>query len=304
MKNIFKSGFLILFLLVGCSPQLNKSLLNDLKELSSDKYEGRKTGTKGAELAADFIAQRFEDISLLPYTNNSYRQLFSFDTDNKRLTGTNIIGLVKGTSDKTMVISAHYDHLGVKNGKTYNGADDNISGVAALFYLADYFSKNKPYHTLIFAAFDAEEAGLKGSSFFVEDYLKRSSNIVLNINMDMIGISPKNEINIAGTYHYPFFREYIPESENKAKIRLGHDNIHTDRDDWTNQSDHYSFFEHGIPFLYFGVENHKHYHQPTDTYQNIHKKFYINTVKNILETIKNLDEGMMKRASFRKNLIH
>ncbi|RRN77328.1 M20/M25/M40 family metallo-hydrolase, partial [Pseudoxanthomonas sp. SGD-10] len=191
---------------------------------------------------------------------------------------------------------------GIQNGKIYNGADDNASGVAALFYLAEYFIKNKPNHTLIFAAFDAEEAGFKGSSYFIEDYLKESNNIILNVNMDMIGISPKNEIYISGTYHHPFFKEYIPKSKRHAKIRLGHDNINTDMDDWTNQSDHYPFFEQGIPFLYFGVENHKHYHQPTDTYENINKKFYNSTVEIILETLKNLDEGLMLRASFRKNL--
>ena len=87
-------------------------------------------------------------------------------------------------------MSAHYDHIGVRNGQVFNGADDNASGTAALFALGKYFSEHRPEHTVIFAAFDAEEAGEWGSKSFVKQPPVPAASIVVNINMDMIARDP------------------------------------------------------------------------------------------------------------------
>src|SRR5690606_18370697 len=100
----------------------------------------------------------------------------------------NVLGWIKGTEnpDSFIVISAHYDHEGVKKGIIYNGADDNASGVSALFSFAEYFKSNPPKHSVILAAFDAEELGLRGSKYFVENPIVPLEKIRLNINLDMV----------------------------------------------------------------------------------------------------------------------
>src|SRR5690606_5460658 len=135
-----------------------------------DEFQGRESGTPGAEKARTYIQERFKSLGLqsfAPYPD--YLQSFDFTEKNgNTLSGKNIIGYIPGKLKEALVISAHYDHIGIQNGKIYNGADDNASGISGLLHIAAYFSKNKPNFTLIFAAFDAEEKGLKGSKYFVD----------------------------------------------------------------------------------------------------------------------------------------
>lgn len=278
--------------LSSCSPKINtNTVLNDLKELSSDKYEGRKTGTKGAEMAAEMIIKRLESLGVKNYSNN-YRQAFTFKTRaGETIKGNNIVGYLQGKTDEVIVISAHYDHLGIKNGKIFNGADDDASGVCAVLAYAEYFSKNKPEHTLIFVAFDAEELGLQGSRYFVENTAVDLKKIVMNINMDMIAHNDKNELYASGTFHFPELRQFIFTKNASPKILFGHDDPKTGNEDWTYQSDQGSFFAKKIPFIYFGVEDHKDYHQETDEFKNINQTFYTSSVKAILAVIKNLDKN-------------
>ncbi|MFC5284025.1 M20/M25/M40 family metallo-hydrolase [Pedobacter alpinus] len=230
-------AIIITLTLNACSNKINQTqILNDLKEISSDKYEGRATGTKGGALAARFITDRFQSLGLQAFTKD-YEMPFSFKTrKGEEINGKNIIGFIKGKSEKAIVISAHYDHLGIKNGVIYNGADDDASGISAILAYAAYFSKNKPEHTLIFAAFDAEEMGLTGSKKFVENPPVDLENISLNINLDMIGRNDKNELFACGTFHNPQLKPFIFSKNNKPKIILGHDDPKLGSNDWTNQS--------------------------------------------------------------------
>lgn len=288
----------IAFILNACSKKINQSqVLKDLEEIASDKYEGRATGTKGAEMAAKFIKDRYTSLGLQAFTKN-FEMPFSFNNKGEEIKGKNIVAYIKGQTDKVIVISAHYDHLGVKNGLIYNGADDDASGIAAILSYAEYFSKNKPVHTLVFAAFDAEEMGLMGSKKFVEKPPVAARDIILNINLDMIGQNDKNELYACGTYHYTQLKQYILSKNNKPQIILGHDDPKLGHNDWTNQSDHFSFHQKNIPFVYFGVEDHKDYHQATDDYENINQIFYTHSVNAILSIIKNIDEKISYKTLF------
>jgi len=268
-------------------------MLEDLRKLSHDAAEGRRTGTNGAEAARRFIIKQMENMRLKSLQDD-FRHSFSFTTSRgDTIQGENIVGYIKGEQQTAFVITAHFDHLGVRDGVVYNGADDNASGVAALLALAEYFQSYKPRHTLVFAALDAEEMGLQGAKAFVNDPSIPQEMIKLNINMDMISMNDKNELYVAGTHHYPQLKPIIQEvNVLPLQLKFGHDSPDLGNDDWTNSSDHGPFHKKGIPFLYFGVEDHEHYHKPTDDFENVNKDFYIKAVHAILDCILALDAAL------------
>ena len=159
-----------------------------------------------------------------------------------------------------------------------------------MFTIAEYFKNNPIKHTLIFAAVDGEEIGSVGAEIFLKNYSDKN-NIALNINMDMIAHNDKNELYACGTFHFPALKPYIFYNQSDAKILFGHDDPKTGNEDWTYQSDQGSFFAKKIPFIYFGVEDHKDYHKETDEFQNINQKFYTAAVNAILGVIKNIDKN-------------
>lgn len=276
----------------------SKRLLRDIKFLSFDEMKGRAAGTLGNAMARIYITKRFKE-SGLEHFGGKYTQEFSFkNQDKKKTKGVNVIGFIKGKSkpDKYIVITAHYDHLGDEDEKIYNGADDNASGTAALFALAAHFKRDHPAHTLIFVAFDAEEEGLHGSNFFVKNLPVKKRDVLLNINLDMISRNDKKELYVAGMHHYPFLKKYIEPFRKKSKIKLlyGHDTPALGHDDWTNASDHAPFHRAKIPFAYFGVEDHEDYHKPTDVFENIDQKFYVDVVETILIITKHIDKNYKK----------
>lgn len=269
-----------------------KQLLRDVEVLSADDMQGRAIGTVGGIKAREYVLKKFKEVGITAF-NDNYLQAVPYKRGDKEQPGANVIGFIKGKDhpEKYIVISAHYDHEGIKSGQIYNGADDNASGVSALFALATYFKKNQPQNSLIFAAFDGEETGVVGSRKFVAEPPVKIENIVLNVNMDMISHSDKDELYAAGTHHYPQYKPFIEKLVAQAKVKLlfGHDRPGSGSADWTFQSDHGSFHMKKIPFVYFGVEDHKDYHQPTDDYATITKEFYVRSVETILEAVKALD---------------
>lgn len=284
--------------------QESSKLLKDVEILSSDAYEGRKTGTKGAEMTRIYIKKRFDSIGLQAYPAlKGFEQSFSLGKTGSQISGRNMIGYIKGKTEQAIVISAHYDHIGIINGEIYNGADDNASGVAALLHFAEYYKKHQPNHTLIFAAFDAEEMGLQGAKAFVTNPPVALEKIALNINMDMISHNDKGELYVCGTFKYPQLKTFITTSVPDIKVLRGHDDPKLGKDDWTSQSDHAAFNARNIPFLYFGVEDHKDYHQATDEYKNINKEFFVNATKAILEIINNIDRKRGLQQIFKERHI-
>ena len=271
-------------------------LLSDLRVLSADDMQGRRTGTPGGEKARAFIIDRFKASGILPF-GASYESAFDFTggrgTGQQR--GVNVIGHIEGKRNprRYIVVSAHYDHLGVRNGVVYNGADDNASGTAALFAIAKYFAAHQPENSLIFAAFDAEELGLAGSKAFVKSPPVGASQLSLNINADMIGRAPDDKLFVVGTARQPFLRPYILAVASKAPVKLliGHEDPRQP-EDWTGDSDHYSFLQAKIPALYFGVEDFDQHHKATDDYATITFSFYVHAVETLIEAIREFDANL------------
>jgi len=273
-------------------------LLQNIKTLSSDSFEGRRTGTKGAIRAKKYIISQFKTLNIVPLAND-FEQPFSFTSKGKNYQGVNVLGLIKGTDypENYIVISAHYDHEGIKYGKIYNGTDDNASGISALFSFAEYFKNNPPKHSVILAAFDAEELGLKGSKYYVDNPIIPLKNIMINFNFDMISRSDKNQLFAVGTSYSEILKDVILNTKYSTKIELltGHDNRLNWKSDWTNSSDHASFHKKDIPFLYFGVDDHEDYHKPTDDYENIQPEFFIEAVKITISVFEKIDDLQIKR---------
>ena len=269
-------------------------MMTDISVLAHDSMEGRMVGTPGSARARAFLERSFRQRGLQPVVANTYLMPFSFERRDTSMTGVNIVGMVRGSSepDSYIVVTAHYDHVGMRNGEIYNGADDNASGTAALLAIADYFTSNRPQHSIIFAALDAEEGGLRGARAFVENPPVPLESVVLNINMDMVGRNDAGELYVAGTAHYPQLLPYVQRVAQSAEVTLipGHDRPGArPSDDWTNASDHAAFHGAGIPFLYFGVEDHPDYHQPTDELQGIQPGFYTRAVRTVLSAVRLLD---------------
>jgi Zn-dependent M28 family amino/carboxypeptidase len=282
---------LILLPFVSCSQKMSSSqVLNDLEYLSSDSLKGRKTGTPENRIAASFIADRFKKLGLRSFTPGYIHPFTLKNKSNVEIQGANVVGYVPGKKKDILVISAHFDHVGVINGLIYNGADDNASGTSCLLSLAASFANTKPNYTLLFVAFDAEEMGLQGSKAFVANPPVPLETIKADLNMDMISHNDKGELYVSGTFKTPALKPFLPNGYGLLKLLPGHDDPKLGADDWTNQSDQGSFNRKGIPFLYFGVEDHKDYHKETDEFKNINKPFFLDAVEVIRQTVKNLDE--------------
>jgi hypothetical protein len=270
-------------------------LLAHLTFLASDSLEGRATGSRGNRIAREYIAQAFDDIGLARF-EGSWVQPFTFERDDASYDGANVVGFVEGAAsrDSFIVVTAHFDHVGIRDGEVYNGADDNASGIAALLALGAHFATHPPRHSIIFAALDAEELGHHGAKAFVADPPHRVpiEGIFLNINMDMVSHSD-SVLYVAGTYHYPELKRYIERVRDGARVNLpfGHDSPDLPQD-WTTSSDHSAFHEVGIPFLYFGVEDHPDYHKPTDDVERINREFYLGAVEAILDVLIEIDGGL------------
>ncbi|MGB8508561.1 MAG: M20/M25/M40 family metallo-hydrolase [Pyrinomonadaceae bacterium] len=278
-------------------------LLADVKTLADDSMEGRKAGTPGGARARAYIVGRFKDVGLKPFGASFEQHVKLSEEKDGARDGANVVGYVAGKTEPNLylVVTAHYDHLGVKGGKIYNGADDNASGVAALLQLASYFSRHQPAHSVVFAALDAEEGSGAGAKTFVGVPHVEKKNIVLDINLDMVSHSDRGELYAAGAHPYPFLRPYLEQAAAHAtvKLLLGHDDPKLGHDDWTFQSDQGAFHREHIPFVYFGVEDHKDYHQPTDDFDTITPDFFARAAATILETAKLLDANLKTIQSAR-----
>lgn len=267
-------------------------LLENVEELASDNYNGRAVGTQGSTKARTFIKNAWKEHNVKPFVND-FEQVFETKIKEETLNATNVLGMIEGSEfpEKYIVISAHYDHVGVKDGVVYNGADDNASGVGALIAFAEYFKKNSPKHSVILAAFDNEEYGLQGAKHFVKQAAKDSLNVAFNINMDMISRSKKNEIYAVGQLSQKELQPLIAglELPEGISIPTGHEGNDGTRN-WLYASDHAPFYRAEIPVLYFGVDDHSDYHKPTDDFDKIDKEFYIKVVEVIIKTFNAVDD--------------
>lgn len=281
----------------------SEKLLKHIEYLSSDELAGRKPLSEGSFAARKYILDELTSYPTIEALYPDFTQLFSFVSGRdlkKYEDAANLVAFIPGSSSrKVIVVTAHYDHVGTgrpnSNGDSiFNGADDNASGTAALITLAEYFSKNRPVHSMMFVALDAEEMGLKGAKALLDDFPYPLDQILLNVNMDMLSRNEKNELYASGTYHNPQFKRILEKASVgfDPKLMLGHDVTGTGREDWTKSSDHGAFFDKKIPHIYFGVEDHEDYHKPSDEFKNIQPEFYINAVNLVLKCILALDQDL------------
>jgi hypothetical protein len=267
------------------------TLVRDLRHLSSDDMEGRRVGTPGGARARAFLVNRFLESGLRPFAG-TFEQPFG---GGGGVAGVNVVGHVPGRTrtDRFIVVSAHYDHIGVRNGRTFNGANDNASGAAALPALAAHFVRQRPATSLIFVAFDAEEAGLAGSRAFVRTPPVPADAILINLNLDMIGRDPANTLYVVGTTRQPALKPIVERAAGAVPVdlRMGYDNPDAGRaGDWTRDSDHWAFLEAGIPALYFGVEDFALLHHPDDDFESMTLDFYVRAVESLVRVIEIFDE--------------
>ena len=276
-------------------------IMADLQLLSHDSLEGRRTGEPGNVMAREYILAAFREVGLQE-PPVGFVQAFEFRgrRDTTQVTqGANVVGYVPGTDPSlgAIILTAHFDHLGVRNGEVFNGADDNASGTVALMSFARYVVRNPLRHTAVFAALDGEEMGIRGARAFVE--AGWPAEMVLNVNMDMISRSD-SLLFAAGPFHYPHLRLRLERVGDRPPVllRFGHDERGVEgMQDWTGSSDHRAFHSLGIPFVYFGVEDHEDYHKPSDDFDRIDPAFFMNAVRTVLAGIIVMDQGLEEAAS-------
>ncbi|KQZ28993.1 M20/M25/M40 family metallo-hydrolase [Caulobacter sp. Root1472] len=300
----FRHAVAVSAVLVGLTGQAHAAskpgahALDDVRILSADNMEGRGVGTPGGAKARAYIIQRFGQIGLRPQ-DGKFERPFTFKprTFGKDVTGVNLVARIQGTSssDKVLVVSAHYDHLGVRKGQVYNGADDNASGIAGLLAVAEAFKARPPRHTVLIVAFDAEESGLKGAKAFVADPAVPLASIGLNVNFDMISKNAKGQLYVSGAGPQPYLKPVLEGVAKTApvKLLLGHDtDAEGKENNWTAQSDQGAFAEKGVPWVYFGVEDHPEYHQPTDDFATVPQDFFKRSVATVVSATRALDDDL------------
>ena len=311
MKIFYKSLTLSLLISFSVSSQQTnqESFKKDVEYLASEKLEGRFPGTNGEQLAANYIAEKFEKFGLTKLTD-SYFQSFNFtlpsspheevkfnqDTDTK-INAKNIIAFIDNKKKNTVIIGAHYDHIGYGGqysldrgiNEIHNGADDNASGTAMLLSLAKQLNnKNDLENNYLFIAFSAEELGLIGSRYFVNSDVFKKESINFMINLDMVGrLNAEKELSIFGVGTSSIFKQVVNSMNNNFKLKI--------IEDGTGPSDHTSFYNKDIPVLFFHTGSHENYHRPSDDVNLINYKGmseisnYIIDIIDELETYKKLE---------------
>ena len=268
-------------------------LLGDLFRLSHDSMAGRAAMTPENAKARAYLIAELRRLGVAPM-GASYEQPFAMPRRNRpdSVKGVNVVAQVRGSRfpDRVIVVSAHYDHVAPRNGNVYNGADDNASGTAALLQMAAHFQRHRPAHTLIFAFFDAEEMGLLGARAFVANPPVPLAQIAANVNMDMVARGDNGTLWAVGTAPHPAMKPIVEALVPAAPvtIKMGYD-TGTGRDNWTSLSDQGAFHAQGIPFVYFGVEDHADYHEPTDDPEKVNAGWYYNAARTIAAFVTRLD---------------
>ncbi|MFZ6711743.1 M20/M25/M40 family metallo-hydrolase [Undibacterium sp. TC9W] len=297
---VFAIGLAHLPVQAAESAALTAQAMIDVNKLASEEMAGRATDSKGSALARDYIISRLQQLGLTPCKDDFVHE-FEFQTrQGASRKGKNIITCSPGSmnghaSAPVLAITAHYDHLGEKGGKIYHGADDNASGVAAVLAIAAAMKENPSQHDLMYILFDAEEMGLSGSRAFAAKPVMDMARIGMNMNFDMIARGDKGELYASGAYHTPALKNLLASLDGTqgVKLKFGHDRPEQGQDDWTKQSDHLPFFLAGVPHIYFGVEDHADYHQPTDTADKINPQFYLGVVDLLTKASYLLDQAML-----------
>ena len=263
----------------------------DLKELlyvyASDYFQGRETGTLGQKRAVTFLREFYQNRNIkAAQGTQDYFQPMELTIKGQAVATENVVAIVEGSSkpEEYIVISSHLDHEGIKNGKIYNGADDDGSGTVALLEIAEAFQAaaadgNGPARSIIFLHVSGEEKGLLGSRYYTDNPLYPLASTVANLNIDMVGrTDPKREsdnrnyVYLIGTDRLSTELHEISEAANAATVKMELDYTYNAADDPNRfyfRSDHYNFAKNNIPVIFYFNGTHADYHKPTDTVEKI-----------------------------------
>lgn len=315
MRNLL--FLLFLSFLTSCKLVQNEETLikEDVAFLASDDLEGRQTGTKSEKIAANYISNRFIQLELQPKGTKKYLQAFSFKPKTNpheqvkfdvngdgSITGNNVIGFLNNDAENTVIIGAHYDHLGFGGeGSLYrdsiklvhNGADDNASGIAIMLNLVAKLNKKNinKNNNYLFMAFSGEEMGLLGSNYFVKNPTIDIKKVSYMINMDMVGRMKKDAaLAVYGTGTSPIFKQTLKNNNKNFKL--------IEQESGVGPSDHTSFYLADIPVLHFFTGQHEDYHKPGDDAEKLNYEGMELIADYIFNIITDLDDN--GKLTFRK----
>ena len=281
MSSYISSLFLVVFFVLPFPTQAqpapgHEALMADIVYLSADLLTGRGTGTTGEDLAASYIAHRFEDLGLEPaFAEDSWYQPFSFsfnpnphaaDDQKISISGKNVGAWIDNGQPYTIVVGAHYDHLGMGSTgsrapgqhEIHNGADDNASGVAGMLEIARLLRDKEIPANVLFVAFSGEEYGLMGSKAFLESSPIDLKMMSYMLNLDMVGrLNDEQTLVINGTGTSPSW-SVLDDLAEKHGLNL------SKHESGLGASDHTSFYLKDIPALHFFTGQHAEYHKPED----------------------------------------
>lgn len=282
-----------------------EQLFGHLETLSSDEFGGRKTGSAGSRGAADYIVTKLASLNINSI-NENYISEFEHEKLIGKIYGQNIIGIINGThySDEYIVLTAHYDHIGIKGREIYNGTDDNASGVSAMLSIAENISQRPLKHSVILLFTDGEEINLLGAKAFFENHPEYANKAKFNINLDMISGDgttkalryikwPKEQkFEISSNYQLSIGDENKP-----FKVKYGFKQLRSvstvnSRTNWKMASDHGIFFKNNIPFIYFGVGEHRNYHTPNDNFEQANLSFFQRATEVIYHNLNVIDNAI------------
>ena len=262
------------------------SILDDIRYLADDRLGGRLTGSPGADSAAADRARRVAAAGLQPAPGGGF-QTFAISPDAPTAraadvggkSGRNVIGVLPGSDpvlrNETLIIGAHYDHLGGggygaldapdSTGRVHNGADDNASGAAALVHIADALAAAPPRRTVVFIAFSGEELGLFGSAYYVKHPVYPIGTTLAMINLDMVGRLRNQRLIVYGTATAREFPALLDSLNTPRRFDL------RSQGDGYGPSDQSSFFAARLPVLHLFTDLHADYHRTTDDWQKINE---------------------------------
>jgi len=309
MKMNIKNLWMILLLLSSTITKAQSVSTENLRKhiyyLADDKLKGRAPGTAGEKKAANYVVKYFQEYGIEPKGSKGYFQTFKYrqslnphDTASqkgKKYIGKNIIGFLNNNAATTVVIGAHYDHLGDDGrgssldkdpkGKVHNGADDNASGTAAVIELARHFATNaiKEKVNFLFMCFSAEEAGLIGSKYFTNHPTIELNTVSFMFNMDMVGrlVDSTNKLLVFGTGTSDVFEDNL-KALNNNRFQLVMDSS------GVGPSDQTSFYLKKITVLHFFTGQHSDYHKPSDDADKINYQGEAKVLEYMIDLIEDL----------------
>ena len=307
MKILSFTTAILLLVVSNCFAQgiSEKNLRKNVTYLASDKLQGRGTGTPAELKAAQYIAKQFKKIGLSPKGDKgTWFHEFGFkkssdphggiSENSPQVYSRNVAGYLDNGAEHTIVIGAHYDHLGLgydhnsleanSAGMIHNGADDNASGTSGVIELARYFVKNgvKEQHNFLFLCFSGEELGLVGSKKYTDYPTIDLSKVSFMLNMDMIGrLNADKKLIVGGVGTAPDFVPAVKGLSTDLSIKLDSSGI--------GPSDHTSFYLKNIPVVYLFTGQHSDYHKPSDDTELVNFTGQVKVLDVALQLLKALD---------------